>query len=506
MFLAVTGIRPGNGSIRPDGNHLRWLFPAGLGFPGGGFEIFRREAELKPATLQHPDPVKLAASPAVPQYGLTVALDGRGGFRPAVTDDNSPAIEVRPQGARAVIFVLTEPLAYFVCDLHGATGQVEIRAYGGDHRLVERREEQQDQGRVGVKFHFPGITRLELRLPFEKISGIGIQTVRSALDATDWEKAEDLPILLPSQESAALHRLANVQNYHAGNEAAARQKYGRELADLLRWLELVTDVPRPLKVVEPSPVNAANVTAAAQLPVLSTLLLAALDPNIARFLSLYWVDAKTGAYDYKVRGHWKQPQPFSIDGLALGVGMQAALPPPAVPQSMAEDMNRLCRQLPGFTWENLKPLGRMALRWAEPVAPTEAALHAVLPVFYEVIRESDGTHLTKKRLALVTRKARADTSQPWLIDPAVPMGPVRYAVSGIDLFGRKGDAAKLSGIAKEVQAPPPPVRLRCEINKDQTELSGSFEFGAMQSRRHPMSRASISCGERIRRSAVTRRS
>ena len=172
---------------------------------------------------------------------------------------------------------------------------------------------------------------------------------------------------------------------------------------------------------------------------------------------------------------------------------------------MAEDMNRLCRQLPGFTWENLKPFGRMALRWTEAVAPTEAALHAVLPVFYEVIRESDGTHLTKERLALVTRKARADTSQPWFIDPAVPMGPVRYAVSGIDLFGRKGDAAKLSGIAKEVQAPPPPVRLRCEINKDQTEFSGSFEFGAMQSRRHPISRASISCGERIRRSAVNRR-
>ena len=331
MFLTVTGIRPGNGSIRPDGNHLRWSFPAGLGFPGGGFEIFRREAELKPATLQHPDPVKLAASPAVPQYGLTIALDGRGGFRPAVTDDNSPAIEVRPQGARAVIFAVTGPLAYFVCDLHGVTGPVEIRAYKeAITALSSVGRSGRDQGRVGVKFHFPGITRLELRLPFEKISGIGIQTVRSALDATNWERAEDLPTLLPSQESAALHRLANVKNYHAGNEAAARQKYGRELAEFLRWLELVTDVPRPLKVVEPSPSQCSKRhSCCAAPPVLSTLLLAALDPNIARFLSLYWVDAKTGAYDYKVRGHWKKrPQPFSIEGLALAVGLQVAPPPP----------------------------------------------------------------------------------------------------------------------------------------------------------------------------------
>ena len=80
---------------------------------------------------------------------------------------------------------------------------------------------------------------------------------------------------------------------------------------------------------------------------------------------------------------------------------------------MAEDMNRLCRLCPGFTWENLKPFGRMALRWTEAVAQSEAALHAVLPVFYRGDPwASDGTHLTKERLALVTRKARAESSQP----------------------------------------------------------------------------------------------
>ena len=391
----------------------------------------------------------------MPQNGLTVVLDGPGGFRPAVTDGNRPAIEVRSQGARAVIFLFAEPLTHFQCTLDGVAGSVEIRAHSGDDRPVERRQEQHQQGRVEVGFRFPGITRVELRLPFEKISSIGIQTVRSFLDATDWVKVADLPTLQPGQENAALDRLANVQNYHADDEAAARQKYGPQAASLLRWLTLVTDVPGPLNVVEQGPV-AGKGTAGAQLHVLSTLLLASLDPNIARFLSLYWVDAKTGAYDYKVRGLWKRPQPLSIEGLALAVGLRTAPPPPAVPQSMAEDMNRLCRQLPGFSWNNRKPLGRMALRWAQPAAPTEAALHAALPVFYEVIRENDGTHLTKERLGFVTRKARADTSQPWFIDPAVPMGAVRYAVSGIDLFGRKGGAAKLSGIAKEAQAPPPP--------------------------------------------------
>ena len=44
--IYVIGIRPGSTSnVKPEGLHLRWFFPPELGFPPGGFEIFRREHE-----------------------------------------------------------------------------------------------------------------------------------------------------------------------------------------------------------------------------------------------------------------------------------------------------------------------------------------------------------------------------------------------------------------------------------------------------------------------------
>ena len=161
-------------------------FPSKLGFPSGGFEVFRREAELKPAKLQRPDLAKLAASPAVAQHGLTVALDGPGGFRPAVTDGNRPAIEVRSQGAGAVIFLLAEPLAYFACTLDGATGPVEIRAYGGDDRLVERRPAaapaRAGRGDVSLSRHRSRGTETAFR---EDLPASEFKPCAPSLDATD---------------------------------------------------------------------------------------------------------------------------------------------------------------------------------------------------------------------------------------------------------------------------------------------------------------------------------
>ena len=40
--IAVMGIRPRPGSVRPDGHHLRWMFPPRLGFPPKGFLVYRR--------------------------------------------------------------------------------------------------------------------------------------------------------------------------------------------------------------------------------------------------------------------------------------------------------------------------------------------------------------------------------------------------------------------------------------------------------------------------------
>lgn len=455
-FLSVTGIRSAGGSIGPKGNHLRWSFPADRGFPRA-FLVFRRKAETKPADVESIDLAALARHPARPQHGLTLVVDGHDPSR------------TRLQCA--------EPLVFLACTL---TGQppVEMRAFDGE-QLVERRMTAQSPG--GERFHFPGITRVELDLPFQRISSLTLQTQRTALDADGWQRVTSLEILPPTRRVEALDRLRDVQNHYAASEDEARRKYGRQIDDLLRWQARVTDVSRPLDVVEHGASTSGDRSErGARLPVLSSLLLAALDPNIARILSLYWEDDEEGQFDYKVRGIWNEPARVMVEGLALSVGGAPTPAPPNLPTPIAEDMRRRCWQLPGISWRQHRPLGRMALRWFEPSRPVHAAGHAIQPVVYDVVRTTDRRRLTADRLALISRTARADPGHPWLIDPAAPIGAVSYAVSGIDIFGRRGGATTLFGDVREAVAPPAPIRLRCELDESQSHLTGSFEFGAMQ--------------------------
>ena len=92
------------------------------------------------------------------------------------------------------------------------------------------------------------------------------------------------------------------------------------------------------------------------------LLLASLDPNIARFLSLYWVDAYGApngpqartVYDYKVEGQWLDQEVGC--GLVFGLGAgEARLPFVGRPL--------VGNQLPGLRWqgrESSRP-GRLAV-------------------------------------------------------------------------------------------------------------------------------------------------
>ena len=93
------------------------------------------------------------------------------------------------------------------------------------------------------------------------------------------------------------------------------------------------------------------------------------------------------------------------------------------------------------------------------------------------------------------------------MDPAVTkMSGVRYAVSGIDLSGRKGDAAKLSGIAKEVQTPsPPPVRFAMRDQQRPDRIEQIVEFGAMRVSQTPdFAGFHLPWQAGLRRSAVNR--
>ena len=106
------------------------------------------------------------------------------------------------------------------------------------------------------------------------------------------------------------------------------------------------------------------------------LLLAALDPNLARLLSLYWVDAydggrqgpkKDAAFDYKVVGHWSH---HTLCGLLFDLGGRESDPPRMSQTDQPVDAGKL----PGVRWQGTDPICRVGVRWRRPSATGGARL------------------------------------------------------------------------------------------------------------------------------------
>lgn len=79
--IGVIGIRIQDGSVGPEGNHLRWSFPPALGFPRDGFEIYRRVGGTKPQDglpfTSLPLNTPLAADLRINGVALTAKPSGR---------------------------------------------------------------------------------------------------------------------------------------------------------------------------------------------------------------------------------------------------------------------------------------------------------------------------------------------------------------------------------------------------------------------------------------------
>lgn len=327
----------------------------------------------------------------------------------------------------------------------------------------------------------------------------------AACEAEGWgTRLKVLPLIRDSGEG--LSRLeAELRNRYAPNRSSAVQQYGPELAMLIRRLALLQNPTSPaitnpgaspdeLRIPSPdadSPLQSIRLQA--------MLLLAAVDPNIARFLSLYWVDqygASNGpqprtSYDYKVVGRWRGARVGC--GLLFGLGAKGASLP-------SVDAPLEGNQLPGLRWQGNDPLGRVGLRWPRP----QEGQGAVQPVLFDLWRDSQGgpgKFLTAQLPILVPATARETAGATLFVDTNVPLGWHSYRLQAIDLFGQVGEAIKSRPIrVQDLEVPPPPVRLHATLSqpghpwrtrkqRDQaTELAKlilQFEYGDAQHRQAP---------------------
>ena len=497
--IAVTGIRPRDGSIGPPGHHLRWAFPEQLGFPAEGFVIYRR-----PSGGFKPD--QCFDFTKVPNNQIVVSGSSlEGVFFPSTVQirRSNSNLTVDSPSPELLELRFPVPMAFVRISVRGVQGSVQLRAYAG-LQFIAASPPTNNSGFLEVTA--PHITRVTIPLNFRTLVSVCHLSMDAVCEDKDWgQPIAQLPLLRSVDE--ALKRLeTDLQNRYAptGREPAV-QRYKRELGALLKWLNLLQN-PTSAAFANPGArpdqlrLTALKVDSPLQsIHPQAMLLLSALDPNIARFLSLYWVDQYSAndppqpgrAYDYKVVGG---SEDYNVGcGLVFGLGAkESALP--FIDKLLEGD------QLPGLRWQGKTPLGRVGLRWSRP----KEGQGAVQPILFDLWRDPGSgreTFLTKNQPVLVPAQSWANDGTALFIDTAVPLGQYSYGLRGIDLFGQVSQAIESKPIeVKDLEAPPPPVRLRANLiqpsypwrspeqlskTTEPATLILQFEYGDAQHRQAP---------------------
>ena len=157
-------------------------------------------------------------------------------------------------------------------------------------------------------------------------------------------------------------------------------------------------------------------------------------------------------------------------------------------------------QLPGLRWQGREPRGRVGLRWPRP----KEGQGAVQPVLFDLWRNFGGNgsaFLTEKLPVLVPAAAWENDGKALFVDTDVPLGKHSYRLQAIDLFGQVGEAIDSEPVpVKDLEAPPPPVRLRAFLSQpgypwrtpeslgripEPATLDLQFEYGDAQYRQAP---------------------
>ncbi|MCC7205743.1 MAG: hypothetical protein IT323_00460 [Anaerolineae bacterium] len=322
-----------DGSLMAAGIHLRWDFDSDLGFPRGGFDVYRRPHE--PGQLWcgvfFPEPdggVVLGGNDLIQMVNVTVS-----GERNFVDGCGQPIPDTALQlpGLQTLRLDMTEPARHVKILLDPASpAPIVGDAYwrkGDDDVLVDRALAR--QGAPGdpwtVRLYADRIDSVLLRGRDMVVCQVCYVLVEDSL-TVNWGaplNAPDvihLPITSAEWPGVHPHQPDDVAEADArlptGLPAEARDAYLTGFEDELHPIlfDLVSTQPQQMAFVDEPGTGDGQQPAPTRLrwQSLQLLRLAALDPNLARILGLYWHDATAQAgqrYDYRIVAHWDD-RPF----------------------------------------------------------------------------------------------------------------------------------------------------------------------------------------------------
>lgn len=475
--MAGLGVAEGATELQA-GIHLRWAFQPDLGYPPFGFHLYRREhlagdSSSFPIEMTHAlldqngyyiwtslysitSTARLVPQKATPAKPWTLAAIGDG------TITINFAINVEE-------FSIRETHSH---------GVVKVDAYDGSVL-------------VGSTQHTASTTPVELAITADRFDRVVIEfgdtvvfyeiswtQMVEPMDLTGWTLLDTFQ--LPKSWSDAAARIP----------ASLQSKYEDGFTQLVELIRQITNESVEYPQLKPSSAPAdwrpdsPAITFTAY-PI-RTLLLAALDPYIARMLGLYFVDttASSGVnYDYMIAGRWTSPTTSDYKWIAhyLSLGTPLALAPPTglqvTPKKLPAGIG------PVRTGSATSQMG-CGIAWQVPQIEG-GQLAAGSPVLYHIHRQTEdaGTWasfvtITEGRPVLVTASAEANTlPSVYYIDGPLDLGKYRYNATGIDLFGQKSAPSLWVEIdLADLVAPPPPIKLKAVLNEETNKIHVSWKW------------------------------
>jgi hypothetical protein len=508
-------------NTRPDpnkGTHLRWAFERRLGFPPGGFDLFRRphfSAAPVCVTLQgHTANQNLGKHTTLGDLLLESDADIRtvefvaAGGASEIDLRNKPPLSIRPHEVCHRIRVYT-------ADLSAAGGTIQAIAYDGNVP-VSSDKTVASQGVQYLDLTADRIDRVVVSSSANAMNGVLSQICFTTVAADaftaspGWTRLNQTPICLPLSDPRypSACRLPNKAQEWPTAGARIPDNIGSYMAEFPSLRKTLARIYNP----SDAPLTAGREGAPKFVhDPLGIVLLTTLDPYIARMLGLYWIDgafyvgrglqgpaaATVGtAYDYMVTAHYPQPVEAEVDLEAdnlpggdlsfvvynVVLGAPPALPAPsrlgAAPLPVLTSRDRagnLVRgqMAAGLLWDrdlagdNLLPGGAILYDLQRQGLGNGNAPRAINPAAWVMAKPN----------LLVASNSPGSICEPFEPLPGWPAGRpdcidlppgtqqrwYAYRVRGTDIFGRKSGYRELASVdLKDTIPPPPPADVRAK--------------------------------------------
>lgn len=329
LGMAGTGSRGdqarADGSIIEEGVHLRWQMAPELGFPSGGFDIYRRGENylkfLRCGSFREADLGRVAWVPYNSEHydvGVTIVASGE---TEVITGCHpNEVLSASFPGVQEVRFDFSEPVRFVAFQFDASTppnpvAEAYWRSSHGDVLLATKSGYRLGPLRL-ISLFANHIDYVLLRGEDMVICRLCIVSVSDGYK-DGWSKSPlngktsiYLPITHPDWNSPHPHAPDDQAEAEARLPAALSprkqlayaQGFRNDLHDILYNL-VGTDAQHLYRISE----SDENSDATLDWPGMSLLQLMALDPNIARILGLYWHDEPPSVfkfYDYRVIAHY----------------------------------------------------------------------------------------------------------------------------------------------------------------------------------------------------------